>query len=256
MKLVEVSNSKLPQFKGEATSIKELIASIKNGRFTLDGRKLRIPGNLSLDRLGLTSLVGCPQYVEGSFSCRENKLETLEGGPQEVGNDYICTKNRLKTLAGAPEKVNGEFNCSVNKLPNLENCPKIVKGNFYCAKNKLTSFVGCPEIINGEFHAYNNLELISLEGAPKCVRDSVFLEDCDKLTSFKDIHLYFPEVRHTFTLDIKKDMLGLFKIRGLKYIITFNDELDDILNKYLKSRDIVGCAVKLIEAGYEEQARV
>jgi len=259
MKLTEINNNKKPQkpqFKGVARSIDELLASIKNGRFTLDGQKLRIRGDLSLEGLGLTSLFGCPQYVEGSFSCSQNKLETLDGGPREVGKNYDCAENQLRTLAGAPEKVNGNFECCINRLVNLENCPKIINGDFNCAKNKLTSFVGCAEIIKGEFNASINQELISLEGAPKYVGDSVFLEDCDKLTSIKDVHLYFPEVHHTFTLDIKKNMLGLFKIRGLKHIITFDDELDDILNTHLKSRNIIACALELMEAGYGEQAKL
>jgi len=61
MKLTEVSGNKAPQFKGEAHSVNELLASIENGRFTLDGRKLVVHGILQLDSLGLTSLVGCPQ---------------------------------------------------------------------------------------------------------------------------------------------------------------------------------------------------
>src|ERR1035437_9917409 len=44
----------------------------------------RVSGNVTLQNLGLTSLIGCPKYVGGFFSCHENELTSLEGGPIKV----------------------------------------------------------------------------------------------------------------------------------------------------------------------------
>jgi hypothetical protein len=241
MKLIEMINmvKQAQQFKGVARSIKELRDSVEHGLFTLDGRELQVSGDLSLDRLGLIHLFGCPQKIHGSFSCKGNKLKTLEGGPMIVGGEYDCSKNMLKELNGAPLHVYGDFNCS---------------GNYFI------SFVGGPRKVDGDFYANDNPMLASLDGAPKYVGGSVFLEECHNLTSIRNVHLYFPKVEGEFNLDNKKkNMLGLLEIQGLKHINIFNDsELEDILNKCLKSGKggIAACIKELIDAGYSEQAKL
>jgi hypothetical protein len=138
--------------------------------------------------------------------------------------------------------------------------PKVINGDVWCSDNKLTSFAGCAQTINGSLYAHNNPRLISLKGAPKYVGINVSLDDCDGLTSFENIHLYFREVHGAFTLNHakdKKNMLGLLKIRGLKRISVFGDlKLQAILSKHLKSGNLLACALELIKAGYEEQAKL
>jgi len=41
----------------------------------------------------MTSLKGCPYYVEGSFDCSGNELKTLEGAPIKVKGDFYCHSN-------------------------------------------------------------------------------------------------------------------------------------------------------------------
>jgi hypothetical protein len=86
----------------------------------------------------LTSLVGAPQTVKGSFSCDGNQLTTLEGAPQSVGVDFVCSYNQLTTLVGAPKKVAGGFVCYDNQLTSLEGAPKSVDGGFYCYDNPVS----------------------------------------------------------------------------------------------------------------------
>jgi hypothetical protein len=268
------------RFKGKARSVKELLASIKNGQFTLDGRKLIVRGDLVLKNLNLTSLLGCPQHVMGDFSCTHNKLKTLEGAPREVNGSFDCSRNKLKTLAGAPLRVDGNFMCYSNKLKTLEGgpievggsyicnyneltslhgMPLNIKDNFWCNNNQLISFAGCARFIKGDLHCYNNQLLTSLEGGPNFVGGDVNLAGCVKLTSIQNIHLHFPEVHGIFSFfltNVKEHMLGLPLVRGLQGISLNDKKLEAILRKYLNGGNIFACALELYEAGYEKQAKL
>jgi hypothetical protein len=301
MKLTEVSGDTVQQFKGEARTVEELIASIENGRFTLDGRKLIVRGDLSLGWTGLTSLLGCPQYVQGNFNCSFNRLETLEGAPQKVNGDFYCSDNTLKTLVGAPQEVGGNFNCARNQLKTLKGGPRRVgtsfscinneletleggpievggsyvcddneltslhgmplniKDSLWCNNNQLTSLKGCAHTIKNNLHCMNNKLLTSLEGAPSFVGKNVYFNDCIKLISLRNIHLYFSEVRGTFNFinaGVKEHMLGLLLVRGLQGVILNDFKLGTILHRYLNGGNILACAMELIEGGYEEQAKL
>jgi hypothetical protein len=323
VKLTEVSSSKAPQFKGVARSIKELLASIRNGQFTLDGRKLVVRGNLSLRHFGLTSLLGCPKYVSGGFDCSDNQLKTLEGAPQEVGDfncsdnnltslegvpqkverHFVCSNNKLKNLFGAPQKVSGCFDCSNNnlktlkggpqevgtffacdynkletleggpikvghiyacndnKLISLKGAPRVVKNDFYCDGNKLTSLEGCPQHISGDFYCEKNRLLTSLEGGPRYVGGDVYFEGCTNLISLQNIHLHFPKVRGNFYFEKtgrKTSVLGLLLIQQLKGVVFNDSKVAAILNKYIetRNRDLLACALELINAGYEDEAKL
>jgi len=280
MKLTEVSSGTAQQFKGEASSVNELLASIEDGRFTLDGRKLVVPGDLLLMRCGLTSLLGCPQHVQGNFICTYNKLETLEGAPQQVGGHFICYRNQLKTLRGAPQQIDGGFDCSFNQLETLEDgpikvgrsyscnnnklislkgMPSSINGDFSCGNNLLTSFDSCARTIKGNLYSFNNKLLTSLEGGPSFVGKDVRLDNCPRLISLQNIHLYFPEIRGSFELintGVKEHMLGLLLVRGLRDIILDDAKLGAILRKYLNKGNLLVCALELAEAGYEKQAKL
>jgi hypothetical protein len=43
----------------------------------------------------LTSLIGCPNYVEGDFYCYNNQLTSLEGVPNYIGGHFSCRYNPL-----------------------------------------------------------------------------------------------------------------------------------------------------------------
>ena len=93
----------------------------------------------------LTSLEGCPKYVEGTFYCSDNNLKSLIGCPKEVGGNFYCENNQLITLEVAPEYVGGYFHCKNN--PNL----KSLKG-LKNVKVKIHSdfFTGYLKDYNGE----------------------------------------------------------------------------------------------------------
>ena len=108
------------------------------------------------DNNKLTTLVGGPKEVGGSFYCDNNKLTTIEGCPREVGSSFYCYENKLTTLVGAPREVLGNFNCSQNNLTTLEGSPREVRGVFNCSDNNLTSLEGAPREVGGEFYFMNN----------------------------------------------------------------------------------------------------
>jgi hypothetical protein len=81
-------------------------------------------GNIDVSDMGLTSLEGAPEVVEGKFRCSYNKLTTLEGAPRVVTDNFYCSNNLLITLKGAPNIVKEYFNCYRNKLTSLEYLPE------------------------------------------------------------------------------------------------------------------------------------
>ena len=186
----------------------------------------------------LTSLEGAPEKVGGNFGCHDNRLTSLEGAPQNVGGDFGCHDNRLTSLKGAPQNVGGDFYCSYNNLTSLEGAPQKVGGNFYCSYNNLTSLEGTPQKVNGDFSCYDN-PIKSLKGIGKD---------------------YLKEINGFINLDhcpIESHMLGLLKVKGLTKIeFNHNNKVEEILNKHLKSRDILSCQDELIENGLEEYAKL
>jgi hypothetical protein len=109
---------------------------------------------------------------------------------------------------------------------------------LYCEKNKL---------------------LTSLKGGPRYVGENVYLNGCINLASLQNIHHYFQKVHGLINLTntgVKEHMLGLLQVRGLKNIALSDAKLKAILRKYLKGGDLIACALELVEAGYEEQAKL
>ena len=130
-------------------------------------------GNFLVSNSNMTSLRGCPQYVEGTFDCKNNKLKTLDGGPKRVDKSYTCYNNELTSLKGCPEYIGGNFDCSYNFLKTLDGGPKHVGGNYECYNNGLTSLRGCPQCVGSVFNCSGNF-LKTLDGGPKTVKGSYF----------------------------------------------------------------------------------
>jgi len=81
-----------------AESAEDLIASINDGKFTKDGSHLRVIGDFICKNKNLSSLVGGPSYVEGTFSCSYNPLlMSLKGAPT-YADYFYCNDNKLVSL--------------------------------------------------------------------------------------------------------------------------------------------------------------
>ena len=100
-----------------------------------------VSGSMWLVNNGLTSLIGCPDTIEGSFQCNNNLITTLKGGPSSVGGNYECDHNQLTTLVGCAKKIGNDFWCGDNYIPfdelkkNLKDIK--VKGRFYTDYNEI-----------------------------------------------------------------------------------------------------------------------
>jgi hypothetical protein len=55
---------------------------------------------------------------------------------------------------------------------------------------------------------------------------------------------------------INECVLGLLKIKKLKKVEIDNKEVEAIINKYLPEGNIVECQSELIEAGFDEYAKL
>ena len=108
----------------------------------------KITGYFDCSNLGLKSLKGAPNIINGDFYCDTNRLTSLKGTPQIVGGDFGCSNNQITSLEGAPQEVSGDFSCENNpNLYSLEGAPKTVDGDFYCDINpNLHSLDGIGEV--------------------------------------------------------------------------------------------------------------
>ena len=113
-------------------------------------------------------------------------------------------------------------------------------GNFYCSANQLTSLEFCPKEVSGDFWCSFN-----------------------QLTSLADIHKRLKKMNGIFYAPdnpIKSNVIGLMLVAGCKEVDLDNKEVQNIMNKHLKSpfgsRRVLECQSELLEAGLEEYAKL
>ena len=204
------------------------------------------------------------QKIVGDFDCSYcEDLTSLEGAPDSVTGDFDCGYcYKLTSLEGAPDSVTGNFYCSgCTKLESLEGAPDSVTGNFYCwSCTKLESLEGAPNSVTGGFYCRYCTSLTSLEGAPDSTGD-FDCSGCTKLTSLEGIGVkYLKQINMSIDLSgtpIKSHVLGLMKVKDLKEVNMDIMEVEEILNKHLKSgRNFNKCKSELKDAGLEEYAQL
>ena len=211
----------------------------RNVLSTMGKQKDPFPGNFYCNVKGLTSLEGAPSIVNGNFDCSTNKLKSLKDAPSKVSGDFDCDHNiELTSMEGAPTSVGGaSFSCAYNNLASLKGCPDTVRGWFSCQNNKLTSLEGVPASIGDVFYCRDNY-----------------------LTSLRGIHKQIKHIGNAAEFagnPIKSHVLGLLKISGLKTVTLNNTQVQEIINRHLQGvRDIFACQEELIEAGFEEYAKL
>ncbi len=115
-------------------------------------------GNFYCQGIGLTTLVGAPEYVDGVFNCSSNKLTSLDHCPLKCKSLY-AHDNLLTSLEGAPQSV-GRLYCHGNKLTSLKGCPKKLS-LLDCTNNPLVSLEGFPDHIDNVSISYSpNLPIL------------------------------------------------------------------------------------------------
>lgn len=134
------------------------------------------------------------------------------------------------------EKWEGNLRCRNRQLTSLEGAPNHVGGDLVCSGNQLGSLKGAPEYVGDDFMCHNN-----------------------QLTSLEGIHEQMLEIKgfaKFLNNPIKSHVLGLLLIKGLKSVEFDDQQLADIINKYLPLGDVMECQNELIDAGLEEFAQI
>jgi hypothetical protein len=102
---------------------------IENYTINDDG-SIDVDGHVGLYNKGLTELPLRFNKVTGYFHCGGNKLTSLKGCPRWVDVNFACSRNQLTSLEFSPDYVGGDFWCEWNRLTdNL--CDTEIMGNFY-----------------------------------------------------------------------------------------------------------------------------
>lgn len=239
--------------------LQELGIDIRNCTIQPDG-VVDVVGNINVSFAKFERCLVQFGKVEGNFIWKHSDyLKTLEGFPTEVTGGFDCSFNELTSLEFSPTIVKS-FNCSGNKLTSLEYAPMVREG-FDCANNLLTTLEGAPKEIPTYFHCYNN-KLTSLQYAPRIIGSS-FNGGDNPITSLEGISDIIDSVEEfdiwSSTKHITSGGIGLILIENLKNIRLPVDNMiaEDIIRYYLgKPNDIFDCQNELIEAGFEEYAKL
>ena len=113
--------------------------------------------------------------------------------------------------------------------------------------------------IVGAFNCGYCYKLTSLEGAPDST-GNFDCSGCTKLTSLEGIGIkYLKQINGEINLlgtPIKSHVLGLMKVKDLKEVKMDNKEVEEIINRHLRSRNINKCRAELEDAGLEEFAQL
>ena len=166
--------------------------------------------------------------VEQDVDLRCLKLLKIPLKFNEVGGFFDISNNQLKTMKNAPVSVGIQEGASF-----------LASGNF------LSSFEYSPVEVGGHY----------------------FIDE-NNITSLHDIHKHVKRIDYSLCIDFNKiedSMLGILLIAGLKSVsskehnIVIERKLLNIINKYIKYPDnskIFCCQKDLIDAGYEEYAKL
>jgi hypothetical protein len=103
--------------------------NIKNYTINPDG-SIDVNDDVNLWGKSLTELPLTFNRIEGYFDCSNNKLTTLKGCPRWVDSDFNCDDNRLTSLEFSPDYVGGYFSCEYNNLTD-NYCDTEIGGWFY-----------------------------------------------------------------------------------------------------------------------------
>lgn len=97
---------------------------IKNYEITQD-LLVNVDGNVNLSQKNIKYIPVQFDVVFGCFYIYGNNLTSLEGCPTYVERDFSCSGNQLTSLYKMPKNVKGLILCNNNKLTSLVFSPKI-----------------------------------------------------------------------------------------------------------------------------------
>ena len=134
----------------------------------------------------------------------------------------------------------GNFGCYDKQLTSLEGAPASVGGHFYCSDNQLTSLEGAPASVGGYFGCSSN-----------------------RLTSLEGIHKILKQMNGAFYANnnpLKSNVIGLLLVKGCKEVQLDNKQVEEILNRHLKSTfghlRVLECQEELLSADLDDWAKL
>lgn len=110
----------------------------------------RVMGDFIICDNELSTLAGCPTFVEGDFDCSNNNLTSLIDSPLEVLEHFSCEHNNLKTLFGAPRTIGTDFYCFANPLEELGDIETHMGANSTFISSPIKEFGHTDNDIAGE----------------------------------------------------------------------------------------------------------
>jgi hypothetical protein len=67
----------------------------------------------------LTSLLGCPEKINGDFYCNSNLLTSFEHCPKGIYGNFSCRDNKITSFDHLPFSIDGKFICYDNPIYNI-----------------------------------------------------------------------------------------------------------------------------------------
>jgi hypothetical protein len=133
--------------------------------------------------------------------------------------------------------------------------------SFSCLPNsKIASFIGCPRTVIGHFR-FSTDTITSIEGFPSKITNECIIKHAN-ITDFTNIEKYLQSADSIYLPSVALKILPLLKVEHIQSLFCFSQtktKLQDavtILNKHLKSKDILACQSELIEAGLKDYAKL
>lgn len=265
MRLNEVVNRKLPD------NIEELKQKLDDYKF----KKRKIHPDGSVDVTGdvwftLDQNNEIPfkfGIVRGDFNLSGSDYTSLKGCPTLVTKNFILFKcDKLKSFDYFPKEIKGLTSFSEMKISSFKGLSDTKFGtDLDITKfDNITSLEGLPEDMSEtrlEFRFLDNLK--SLKGIPKKVKSLLIgIEDLPSLD-------YLPESAVYLNLMYLAKVTNYLKILTVKNLNRVNillrnspdgvdnsTKLTDIINKHIKTGDVIECQEELIEAGLKQYARM
>lgn len=202
----------------------------------LYGYTVSVFGSVLLSQKQLTHIAVKFDYVYGYFDCSHNNITSLEGCPKFVENTFDCSYNQLSSLQHAPLEVKRDFICSYNQLTSLIDGPQHIYGNIECCHNLLVNLIGMPKRVGSIYASHNRLK--HLDGISSYISGIIDVSDNQLDFPLPDF-LNDTRIIYIALLDnpLLKEYQRLFKIEELK-IVNEKIKMQHILNDNTKIHKI------------------
>ena len=162
--------------------------------------------------------------------------------------------------------VEGDVNISSRDLTYIPVKFGHIEGSFHAHHNQLTNFHNVPWFVKDILGLGGN-KIVSFDGANKTIIGRTLdLSINPKLESLHNMHKHISSIGFELIIPMGlSNLLSIFFIKDLRLITiskigkTVNSpetQLEYIISKHLRTKDVHKCQEELLEAGFDREARV